>query len=173
MILETAINKIEPQKVTTKTRKSIKNINNIFKEKFNDKEILNSTTVKDAINHFATEVLETLKEIAWQKIVKITNRKPKPWYDEDLKQQRTVMKSRKHKWIKYHENHLWKTYVRKRNVYNTMLKFKKNDCLHRIIKANSHDTRTLFKLVSEITGSNKPNPMPDAPSDNELAENFA
>ena len=67
LILETAINKIEPKKVTTKTRKSIKNINNIFKEKFNDKEILNRMTLEDAINHFATEVLKTLNEIVPQK----------------------------------------------------------------------------------------------------------
>ena len=62
-------------------------------------------TLKDATNHFATEVLKTLEEIAPPKIVKITNRKPKPWYDEDLKQQRTVMKNRECKWIKYHEDH--------------------------------------------------------------------
>ena len=91
LILEAAINKVEPKKVTTKTRKSIKNINSIFIEKFNDKEILNSMTLEDAINHFETEVLKTLKKVAPQKIAKITNRKPKPWYDEDLKQQRTVM----------------------------------------------------------------------------------
>ena len=65
------------------------------------------------------------------------------------------MKNREHKWIKYHEDHLWKAYVREKNRYNIMLKFKKNNCLHRIIKANSNDTRKLFKLVSEITGSNK------------------
>ena len=170
LILKTAINKVEPQKVTTKTRKSINNINNVFKEKFNDKEILDSTTLNEVINHFATEVLNTLEEIAPQKIVKITNRKPKPWYDEDLKQQRTIMKSREHKWIKYHEDHLWKAYVRERNRYNTMLKFKKSDCLHKIIKANARDTRKLFKVVSEITRSNKLNPMPDAPSDKELAK---
>ena len=81
LILETAINKIEPQKVPTKTRKSTKNFNNAFKEKFNNKEILNSTT----LNHFITEVLRTLEEIAPQKIVKASNRKPKTWYDEDLK----------------------------------------------------------------------------------------
>ena len=54
-----------------------------------------------------------------------------------------------------------------------MLKFKKNDCLYRIIKTNSNNTRKLFKLVSEITGNSKPNPMPDAQSDKELAEDFA
>ena len=78
------------------------------------KEILNSTTLKDTINHFAIEVLKTLDEMAPQKIVKITNRKPKTWYDEDLKQQRTVMKNREHKGIKYHEDHLWKAYIREK-----------------------------------------------------------
>ena len=139
---------MEPQKITTKARKSTKNINNIFREKFNDKEILRSMTLEDAINHFTKDVLKALDDIAPQKIVKTTNRKPKPWYDEDLKQQRTIMTNREHKWIKYHEDHLWKAYVRERNRYNTMLKFKKNDCLHRINKANSNNTRKLFKLVS-------------------------
>ena len=173
LILETTINKIEPQKITTKARKSTKNINNIFKEKFNDTEILRSTTLKDAINHFTKEVLKALDDIAPLKKVKTTNRKLKPWYDEDLKQQRTIMKNWERKWIKYHEDHLWKAYVIERNRYNTLLKFKKNDCLHRIIKTNSNNTRKLIKLVSEITGSSKPNPMPDAQSDKELAKNFA
>ena len=44
-ILETAITKLN-QKVTTKARKSTKNINNIFKEKFNDKKILKSMTLE-------------------------------------------------------------------------------------------------------------------------------
>ena len=92
LILETTINKIKPKKATTTSRKSIENINNRFKEKLNDKEILNSMTLKDAINCFATEVLRTLEETAQQKTVKITNRKPKPCYDKDLKQQRTKMK---------------------------------------------------------------------------------
>ena len=96
LILETTINKIEPQKITTKYRKSAKNINNIFKEKSYDKEILKSTTLEDAINHFTKEVLKALNDIAPLKKVKTTNRKPNPWYDEDLKQQRTKMKNREH-----------------------------------------------------------------------------
>ena len=125
LILETTINKMEPKKITTKARKSTQNINSIFKEKFNDKEILRSTTLEDAINHFTIDVLKALDDIAPLKIVKTNNRTPKPWYDEDLKQQRTVMKNRECKWIKHHERHLWKAYVRERNRYNTMLKFKK------------------------------------------------
>ena len=140
LILETTINKIEPPKITTKGRKSAKNINNIFKEKFNDKGILKSTTLDEAINHFTKEVLKALDNIAPLKKVKTTNRKPKPWYDEDLKQKRIIMKNREHKWMKYHEDHPWKAFVRERNRYNTMLKFKKNACLHRIIKTNPNNT---------------------------------
>ena len=173
LILETAINKIDPKRVPTQTRKSTRNFNHAFKEKFNDREIINSTTLEDAFNHFTMEVHKTLDEIAPQRIVKAVNSKPKPWYDEDLKQQRTIMKNRECRWIKYHEDNLWKAYARERDRYNTMLKFKKNDCIHRIIKANSNNTRKLFKLVNEITGNNKPNPMPDAPDDKELAESFA
>ena len=141
LILETTINKLEPQTITTEGRKPTKNINNIFKEKFNEKEVLKSTSLDDAINHFTIEVLKALDDIAPLKKVKTTNRKPKPWFDEDLKQQRTIMKNRECKWMKYHEDHLWKAFVRERNRYNTMLKFKKNACLHKIIKTNSNYTR--------------------------------
>ena len=88
------MDKIKPKRVSTKARKSVKNINSIFKEKFNDNEILNSATLEDALNQFAKEVLKALDEIAPQKIVKTANRKPKPWYDDDFKQQRTIMKNR-------------------------------------------------------------------------------
>ena len=54
-----------------------------------------------------------------------------------------------------------------------MLKFKKNACLHKIIRTNSNNTRKLYKLVSELIGSSKPNPMPDAQSDKDLSEAFA
>ena len=94
LILETTIDKIKPKRVSTKARKSVKNINNIFKEKFNNNEILNSATLEDALNQFAKEVLKALDEIAPQKIVKTANRKSKLWYDDDLKQQRTIMKNR-------------------------------------------------------------------------------
>ena len=173
LILETTINKLEPQTITTIGRKPTKNINNIFKERFNDKEVLKSTTLDNAINHFTKEVLKALDDIAPLKKVKTTNRKPKPWYDEDLKQQRAIMKNRERKWMKYHDDYLWKAFVRERNRYNTMLKFKKNACLHKIIKTNSNNTRKLYKLVSELTGSSKPNPMPDAQSNKDLAEGFA
>ena len=46
LILETTIDKIKPKRVLTKARKSAKNINNIFKEKFNNNEILNSAHSK-------------------------------------------------------------------------------------------------------------------------------
>ena len=85
LILETTINKLEPQTITTKGRKPTKNINNIFKEKFNDREFLKSTTLDNAINHFTKEVLKAFDDIAPLKKVNTTNRKPKPWYDEDLK----------------------------------------------------------------------------------------
>ena len=52
LILETTIDKIKPKKSINQSKKSVKNINNIFKEKYNDNEILNSATLDDALNQF-------------------------------------------------------------------------------------------------------------------------
>ena len=67
LILETTIDKIKPKRISTKARKPVKNINNIFKEKFNDKEILNGAALEDALNQIAKEVLKALDEVAPQK----------------------------------------------------------------------------------------------------------
>ena len=54
-----------------------------------------------------------------------------------------------------------------------MLKFKKTHGLHQLVKQNSTDTKKLFKLVNELTGNKNQNPLPQAKSNKEPAEEFA
>ena len=59
-----------------------------FTEEFNNMSILNSSNFKDATAQLNTEILRTMDKIAPKQVKKITSRIRKPWYDDDLKQQR-------------------------------------------------------------------------------------
>ena len=54
-----------------------------------------------------------------------------------------------------------------------MLKFKKTHSLHQLVKQNCTDTKNIFKLVNELTGNKEQNPLPEAKSDKDLAQEFA
>ena len=54
-----------------------------------------------------------------------------------------------------------------------MLKFKNIRSLHQLVLQNSTDTKKLFKLVNEITGNKDQNPLSEAKSDKDLADEFA
>ena len=96
-----------------------------FIEEFNNTAILNTSNLTDATNQLNSEILRTMDKIAPQQIKKITSRIKKPWYDNDLKHQRQIVKNRERKWLKYREQLHWKAYKRERNRFITRIKYKK------------------------------------------------
>ena len=74
--------------------------------------ILNFSNLKDATDQLNTEILQTIDKITPKQVKKITSRIRKPWYDDDLKQKRQVVKNKERKWLKYREQSHWKAYKR-------------------------------------------------------------
>ena len=58
------------------------------------------------------EMFKTIEKIAPVTTKTITSRHKKPRYDEDLKNQRKIMKNRGRKWLKYREDQHRKAYKR-------------------------------------------------------------
>ena len=85
-------------------------------------------------------MLRTVDLVAPTKEVKAKKRYAKPWYDEELKQQRKILKNRECKWFKYREDSHWHAYKHERNRYINILKFKKTHSLHQLVKQNSTDS---------------------------------
>ena len=54
-----------------------------------------------------------------------------------------------------------------------MMKFQKRYNTFTRIKNNYNNTRKLYKIISNLTGQDKTNPLSEAHSDQELAEHFA
>ena len=54
-----------------------------------------------------------------------------------------------------------------------MLRYKKCDLIHNLVNMNNTDNKKLYKTVTEITGQNKQNPLPESTSGLQVAEDFA
>ena len=74
-----------------------------FIEEFNNTAILNTSNLTDVTNQLGSEILRTMDKIAPQQLKKMTSRIKKPWYNNDLKHQRQIVKSRERKGLKYRE----------------------------------------------------------------------
>ena len=82
------------------------------------------------------------------------------------------MENRERKWIKYRENQHWKAFKREWNRFVTMPRYKKHDLIYNLVNMNTTYSKKLYKIVTEITGQNKQNPLPESTSDQQLAKDF-
>ena len=77
-----------------KIRKMNENTIHKFSENFNKEPIIQVTTLEEAVNYLNQEMPRTLNLVTPTKEVKAKERKPTPWYNEELKQQRKILKNR-------------------------------------------------------------------------------
>ena len=173
IILSTNIPEPKPKDKMNRVCNLTDNKEQHFIEEFNNTAILNTSNLTDATNQLNSEILRTMDKIAPQQLKKITSRIKKPWYDNDLKHQRQIVKNRERKWLKYREQLHWKAYKRERNRFITMIKYKKRDHLHNQISATTGNSKKLYQLITNLTGQNKSNPLPASTSDGNLADEFA
>ena len=96
-----------------------------------------------------------------------------PWFDEELKDQRKKTKRTDEKCRKYKEHHLWLAHVKERRIYTALLRSKRKEVISNEVSGCGKDTKKLYKLVSNITGVLKNNPLPDSESNQDLADKFA
>ena len=173
IILETSETKLDAKVKRHKIRKINVNTIHEFCKKFNNDQIMQATTLEEVVSNMNGEMLQTLDLVAPTKVVKAKKRKPKPWYDKELKEQWKILKNRECKWFKYREDSHCQACKHERNRYINMLKLKKTHSLHQSVKQNSTDSKKLFKLINELTGNKDHNPLPAAKLNKVLAEEFA
>ena len=66
---------------------------------FNNYPIMQVQTLQEAINNMNEEILRTLDLVSPTKEVKTKKSRPEPWYDEQLKQERKILKNMECKWF--------------------------------------------------------------------------
>ena len=82
-----------------------------------------------AYNEFTQELTRTLDKIAPIEEKKKLNGKNRPWYSNELLEQRKVTRKREKIYNTYKQEYQWKAFTRERNNYNRMLYFNKRHYL--------------------------------------------
>ena len=103
----------------------------------------------------------------------ITERKKKPWFRDDLKQQKRVVRRREKVFRKYQSQSCWTALVRERKKYRKMLFDAKTVCYIKKVKDYRGHIKGLYKMVNTLMGTSSDNPLPNHTSDKDLAEEFA
>ena len=76
-------------------------------------------------------------------------------------------------WRKYHQPIQWEAFNAEQNRYKMMLLDARTESLREKINEYNKDAKKLYSLTNNLTNSKTDNPMPDAESDEALANTFA
>ena len=170
-----------PQKDIIKksvTFRKIKDIDTVqFAKDVENHPLLNTEDQINDIDILVTNLESALRESlnshAPERSKVITCRPKCPWYTDDLKHQKGVVRHRERIWRKYREDHHWLAYKSEKRRYNNMLFESKKINIANKVSQCKRDTKQLFKLLSNITSSTKDSPLPDGKSSQDLANQFA
>ena len=173
VICQTDRGKPTPEKATIEIRKY--NDSNItrFAQDLDLSCVLNCKSLEEAVLEYETVLKKCLDDNMPIKSKTVVKRKCVPWYCDDIKQQRQVVRNRERTWLKYNQQHQWEAYKRERNRYRNMINHYKSNFYTKSINDARGDTKRLYQLVNSITTTITPNPMPEDKTDSELSELFA
>ena len=119
--------KLHKQKIEKKTL-CIRKISAVSDEELLsafDANIVHCTDLESIVPEFETALKKLLDQIAPEKEITIMERCRQSWYNDYIKQQKTVVKNQEGKWTKYRLESNWKNYKKERNIYNRMIKYSK------------------------------------------------
>ena len=117
--------------------------------------------------------LDTLKQefknkskVALDKLVPlktkfISSRHTNPWFDDKLCKQKRVVRRRERIWRKYKTESTWAAFKVEKSRYRRMLKHTHINAVSEQVHECGTDSKNLYKLIKNITGSQKENPLPE------------
>lgn len=100
-------------------------------------------------------------------------RSPKPWFSENIMTLKRGMRRSGRLWRKHRQPSDYETYKSTLYKYHEELRNEKQSVISRKILDSKGDSKKLYKLVKDLTGSKSDNPMPLIEDDNTLADKFA
>ena len=103
----------------------------------------------------------------------ITERKKKPWFGDDLKQQKRIVRRREKVYRKYRLESCWIALNMERKKYRIMLFEAKTACYSKQVKDCRGDIKGLYKMVNTLMGTTLDIPLPNHTNNKDLAEEFA
>ena len=164
------------EEVTTKTITG-RSYRKLDTDKFKDLVDFGDMNENDVLEYLVNQMNSTttklLDKLIPEKTMKITERRKELWYNNRIRDQRAVVRRRERIWRGYREEHQLIAFKSERNRLNRMLFKAKIDVISNEVIKCGKDTRALYKLINNITGVRKENPLPKCVTDKGLANEFA
>ena len=113
-----------------------------------------------------------LDKAAPLKTKSISTRHTNPWFDDQLRQQKRVVRRRERIWRESKTELTWIAFKVEKLRYKRMLKHTCINAVSEQVHECATDSKKLYKLNNNITDSQKENPLPDSNSPEVLAEEF-
>ena len=106
-------------------------------------------------------------------MVTITLRPKNPWFSDELNQIKRARRSLERRWVRNKSEENWADYKELRNVYCKKLRHTKKKAISNKVQEIGTDAGKLYKLVNNVLGRKKDNPLPDGECYERLSEEFA
>ena len=165
-------NMIKREKVKYRKLRSV-SVNDLLHDMDLNK-IMNSDSDIDELYRLFEEEATKATDIHAPVVEKtLTIRDKKPWYTDEIKEQKRIYRNRERVWKKYGSSETWQALKIERYKYKKMLKQSKKDSITGKVFECAKDSKKLYHLVSEITGTKSLNPLPPDISEKDLCEQFA
>ena len=113
-----------------------------------------------------------LDEMAPEKTKAILVRPTNPWFTEDVKTQKRLMRNRERKWRKYKLQSNWIAFKAEHNKYRAMLRSIRKTTLSDKVNECEQDTKKLYAFINSIVGKASENPLPRVTVVNNLLRNL-
>ena len=118
--------------------------------------------MKNALNKHAPEITKTV--IVWNRFL---------WYNEEIKEQRRVVRRKEKIWKCYKLESSWKAFKIEHSKYRRLLKDAKKMSIKEKVQDCKGDSKKLFQLVSKLTSATKQKSLPEYSNPTELVNDFA
>ena len=134
---------------------------------------LDSENLEKILSQFKPCVSGSVDKHAPEKLSKTPCRDSWPWFNQELQGLKRSVQNREMVWFKYKQDHQWHAYKEYCNKYTTFLRSSRMMYMQNVITKIKGNSKNLYKLIAELTGSKVENPLPEDLSDEDLAEHFA
>lgn len=168
-----SVKKIRPEQKEILTRKLKTVTPSQLRQIFDPGNIKDVTNFNTMVSQFEEELKRTLDQVAPLKSKKVSLHTRVPWFDDEVREKKLKTKHLESVWKKHQTTDNWQNYKYHRKLYVKLIREKKTQHLSEKVLECKGDTKSLYKLVANLTATVPENPMPPGKTDDELANEFA
>lgn len=128
--------------------------------------------IDELVEKFEKDMLNLLEKHCPLKRKRISERKLEAWFNTNIRQARATFRKCCKIWSKYKIDDHWNALKKSRNKYVNMINMEKRTILSQQVREAKGDTKKLYQIVRNLTGTKQENPLPER-DDLENAEHFA